>query len=129
LEKQGTKVISVSYEGFYMSRRGATKMRSKDRGVQLRRLASCASKSYAQESRRLGKLTYNEWALLRIIRHRFVAFKKQFGRRPGNHEPLFFFCGVSFPIQAEPAEVERQIREAARAEGVDAKKVLSYLGF
>jgi hypothetical protein len=55
-------------------------------------------------------------------------FKQRFGREPGVHEQLFFDDQASVPVQAEPKEVKRQIRQAARAEGVDAEKVLAYLG-
>ena len=76
---------------------------------------------------RTRNLTYAKWALLRVISYRCAVFKRQFGRSPGSHEPLFFDCLNSSPVQAGQDEVRRQIREAAGVERVDEKEILAYL--
>jgi hypothetical protein len=92
------------------------------------RLTRCASRTSVPASRIKALQRYAKWALLRIVRHRFLIFKQRFGREPGVHEPLFFDGRASVPVQAERKEVKRQIRQAARAERVDVEKVLAYLG-
>jgi hypothetical protein len=103
-------------------------MRSRNHSSQSSRVTRCASRTSVPASRTKAQQRYAKWALLRIVRHRVFNFEQRFGREPGVHEPLFFDDGAPVPVQADPNEVKRQIRQAARAEGVDAEKVLAYLG-
>jgi len=68
-----------------------------------------------------------EQVVIKVIRYRFTIFERQFGRTPGRREPLFFDDRYSSPVQTDPDQVLRQIREAAGVEKLDEESILAYL--
>lgn len=67
-------------------------------------------------------------SLLLVIRYRFNAFREQFGREPKPTEPLFFDRSESQPTKASLRDAREQIESAAAAVGVQAARVLRFLG-
>ena len=66
-------------------------------------------------------------ALFQVIRVRFKAFQKQFGRDPGPNEPLFFDSDRDQPVPADIAQAVEQIKAAARALKIEVTPVLEFL--
>jgi len=66
-------------------------------------------------------------AVISACHVRFLAFEAKFGRPPGLHDPLFFDDNSSIPVQVKPEVAQRQLVDAARIAGVDAKLAISVL--
>jgi hypothetical protein len=71
---------------------------------------------------------YAKAALMKIVRLRYAAFVKKFGREPGPHDPLFFCESKDEPTKADLPTTRRQIADGARAAGVKLAPVLMFLG-
>jgi len=68
-------------------------------------------------------------SLLLVIRYRFNAFRELFGREPKPTEPLFFDHSKSRLAKASVGDARVQIETAAVAVGVEAERVLRFIGF
>ena len=66
-------------------------------------------------------------AMMQVTRYRFTKFLEAFGRIPEPNEPLFFLEGLPFPALAGEELVLEQLSEAARATGVDFKRLKEWL--
>ena len=71
---------------------------------------------------------YAKAALILIVRCRYAAFTKTFGREPGPHDPLFFDESVGHPVKADLPTTHRQLSEGALAAGVKLAPVLLFQG-
>jgi hypothetical protein len=67
-------------------------------------------------------------SLFEVIRVRFAAFRKQFGREPNRDEPLFFDPDKERPVAVDGEQAARQIEAAAAASGVNAEGLLKLFG-
>jgi len=74
------------------------------------------------------KSSYAKQSLLAIIRVRFRAFERKFGRTPKPDEPLFFDELRSQPTKASPDDVRTQLAEGARIARVRLDPILQFLG-
>lgn len=68
-------------------------------------------------------------AMIKVIRYRFEAFQRAFGRNPKPNEPLFFVEGLPFPTLAEWDRVAEQLSEAALVTGVEVRELMKWLNF
>jgi len=68
-------------------------------------------------------------ALLEVAKVRYTAFRNRFGRDPKPHEPLLFDPNADVPVAATKSDRMQQILNAANASNVDARLVLSVLGY
>ena len=65
--------------------------------------------------------------MMKIIQHRFKAFRQAFGRNPLPNEPLFFAEDSAFPEAARKNQVIKQIKQAADATTVPLAPLLKFL--
>ncbi len=63
-------------------------------------------------------------SLIKVVSHRFNAFRAAFGRLPERDEPLFFDEGSPTPAPANRRQFLAQLRKAARESRVSAQAVL-----
>jgi hypothetical protein len=67
-------------------------------------------------------------SLMMVIRQRFTAFQRAFGRNPLPDEPLFFAENLPSPQKAGSEQVARQLAQAAAAASVPLPPLLKFLG-
>lgn len=66
--------------------------------------------------------------MMKVIQHRFAAFRRAFGRDPLPHEPLFFVENSASPRMASSEQVARQLAQAAGSASVSLPLLLKFLG-
>jgi hypothetical protein len=66
-------------------------------------------------------------SMMKVVQHRFKAFRRAFGRNPLSHEPLFFTSNRAHPELAEKPQMMRQLAQAADATGVSLPPLLKFL--
>jgi hypothetical protein len=67
-------------------------------------------------------------SMIRLTRHRFAMFSKQFGRLPEENDELFFDKTLSHPVRATRDEIREQVFAASEAYGLNCFSLLSFLG-
>jgi hypothetical protein len=65
--------------------------------------------------------------VVEAVEHRLKAFVERFGREPAPDEPLFFDMACDFPVEADWAQMLRQLAATAHAVGVNPKVLADYL--
>lgn len=66
-------------------------------------------------------------ALIKVVSHRFAAFRAAFGRLPKRDEPLFFDETSSTPAPANQRVFLSQLRKAARQSRVPMRAVMQLM--
>lgn len=92
------------------------------------------TKAIRRSSDRTSKLTSRERpsaemveGVILVTRYRFEKFREAFDRNPGPKEPLFFVESLPHPVLVSDEELLVQISEAAKATGVDLRKLKIWL--
>jgi hypothetical protein len=65
--------------------------------------------------------------MMKVVQHRFKAFRLAFGRNPLPNEPLFFAEDSPSPRTATGDQTIQQLRQAAEAAMVPLEPLLKFL--
>jgi hypothetical protein len=66
--------------------------------------------------------------MMKVVQHRFNAFRLAFGRDPLPNEPLFFTENLRSPEIADSGQMIRQLAQAAEAMKIPLPPLLTFLG-